>query len=431
MNHELDAVPAITPRHDARDRVRPETIARNLAPASLSERSEWLDALRGFALFGILLYNIQPFSGYAFRGLMPSLQPAWAALDPTLDFVAHVLIQGKFYSLFSFLFGLGFALQLQRAMATGATGASMLRRRLGWLFAFGLAHALLIWFGDILTVYAVFGFALLLFRNASQRALLAWALVFLASPVAIYLVFLAVGLGDPLAGDPSTPPGESLVGRAVRAILTGSYADVVQTQLVFYPGGWLRRAVQLALPRIFGMFLLGAWTARIGLPAAREANRAMLRRWLVLGLALGLPLNIAFSMLGGNEALLPASATGLLAVSLASLGMPLLCLAYVAMFALWWRTPRPQHLLVAAGRTALSQYLGQSVVCVALFYGFGLGLFGRVSYAAALLIAIAVYLLLSSLARRWLARFGQGPMEMLWRRLSYRPGRGGSALTPQ
>jgi uncharacterized protein len=157
----------------------------------------------------------------------------------------------------------------------------------------------------------------------------------------------------------------------------------------------------------------------------------MLRRWLAWGLALGLPLNIAFSMLGGNEALLPASTTGMLAVSLASLGMPLLCLAYVAMFALWWRTPRPQNLLVAAGRTALSQYLGQSVVCVALFYGFGLGWFGRVSYGVALLIAIAVFLLLSSLARLWLERFAQGPMEALWRRLSYRPDRGASAVAAQ
>jgi uncharacterized protein len=420
MNQQLDAVPITTPHRNARDLARPTAAAPGLAPANLSERSEWLDALRGFALLGILLYNMQAFSGYLFRGLMPPSQLAWAALDPALDFIAHVLIQGKFYSLFSFLFGLGFALQLQRASVTGAADVSLLRRRLGWLFVFGLAHALLIWFGDILTVYAVFGFALLLFRNVSQRALLAWALAFLASPVLIYLVFLAVGLGDPLAGDPSTPPGESIVGKAVHTIVTGSYIDVVQSQFLFYPGGWLRRAVQLALPRIFGMFLLGAWVARIGLPAARQANRAMLRRWLVWGLALGLPVNIAFSMLGGNEALLPANATGLLAASLASLGMPLLCLAYVAMFALWWRTPRPQNLLVVAGRTALSQYLGQSIVCVTLFYGFGLGLFGRVSYGVALLIALVVFLLLSTLARAWLARFAQGPMEALWRRLSYR-----------
>lgn len=390
------------------------------APTATAERSEWVDALRGFALLGIVLYNIQVFCGFVFRGLMPELQPIGAALDPALDFVAHVLIQGKFYSLFSFLFGLGLALQLQRASERGGSGVPLLRRRLGWLFAIGLAHALLVWFGDILTVYAVFGFALLLFRNLSQRALLAWAVFFLALPVLVYPVFMAIGLGDPLAGDPSTPPSESLLGRALHAIVDGSYLDVIRAQFVFYPGGWIRRALQLALPRIFGMFLLGAWAVRIRLPAAGDVHRALLRRWLLWGIVLGLPLNIAFPMLGGNEILHPASPVGLLAVALSSLGMPLLCLAIVAAFALYWRTPRPRSLLVAAGRTGLSQYLGQSIACVLLFYGFGFGLFGRLGYGVALLIALAVYGLLALLARAWLRRHAQGPMEALWRWLTER-----------
>lgn len=390
------------------------------APMPAAERSEWLDALRGFALLGIVLYNMQVFSGYVFRDLMPAARLAWDSLDPTLDFAAHVLIQGKFYSLFSFLFGLGFALQLQRAHE--GRGPALLRRRLGWLFVFGLAHAILVWFGDILTVYAVFGFALLLFRNLPTRALLAWALFFLTSPVLIYLVFLAAGMGNPLAGDPATPPGESFIGKAVHAIQTGSYLDVVRNHFVFYAGGWARRAVQLSLPRIFGMFLLGVWAARIGLPSARDAHRDMLRRWLQWGFGLGLPLNVAHSALGGNDALLPANSVGLLAVSIASLGMPLLCLAYVAAFALYWRQSRPQNLLVVAGRTALSQYLGQSIVCVSLFYGFGFGFFGRISYGVALLVAVAVFVSLAMLADLWLRAHAQGPMESLWRRLSYPPG---------
>jgi uncharacterized protein len=397
-------------------------------PASAGERAEWLDALRGFALLGIVLINVQVFSGYVFRGPISTWMPvqhAWDSLDPALDFAVHALVQGKFYSLFAFLFGLGFALQLRRAEAMGAQAMSMMHRRLAWLLVFGLAHALLVWFGDILTVYAVFGFALLWFRHLSQRALLRWALFFLASPVLIYMAFIAVGLGDPLAGDPATPPGESFIVKATRTIATGSYLDVVQTQWQFYPGGWIRRALRLALPRIFGMFLLGMWAARTGLPLLREAQRAMLlrcmlRRWLLWGVMLGLPLNIGFTALGGGEALLPASASGLLAVVMASLGMPLLCLACIAAFALYWSGSRPGSLLVAAGRTALSHYLGQSVLCVGVFYGYGFGFFGRVSYTVALPIAIAVFVLLALLGRAWLRRFPQGPMESLWRRLSYR-----------
>ncbi len=393
------------------------------APIQLHQRSDWLDALRGFALLGILLYNIQVFGGYVFRGLLPPAQRLGAALDPTLDFWAHVLIQGKFYSLFSFLFGLGLALQLRRMREDGLP---VLLRRLFWLLAFGLAHALLIWFGDILTVYALFGFALLAFRRLSQRALLACALGFLALPVLVYPLFIALGVGNPLAFDPGVPVEQSPIGKALRAIMGDSYAEVVRIQLTLYPGGWIRRAVQLALPRIFGMFLLGVWAARIGLPALDAQRRALLRVWLGCALAFGLPFNIAFSIMGGNEALFPAGAEGLLAVALASAGMPLLCLGYIACFGLFWRARGPASLFVVAGRTAFSHYLGQSVACVVLFYGFGLGLFGRLSYATSLLVALAVFALLALAGRAWLARHAQGPMELLWRRLSYgRPAPGG------
>lgn len=396
------------------------TLPNALAPVSAEERSQWLDALRGFALLGILLTNVQVFSGYVFRSAL-SDPPALvaAALDPALSLLAHALIDGKFYCLFSFLFGLGIALQMRQAEAKGATAIPMLRRRLGWLLLFGFAHGVLIWGGDILTVYAVFGFALLWFRNLSQRALLIAALFFLALPVLAYLAMHAVQMGDPLAGDPATPPSQGLVGKLARAMATGDYADVVQSNAVFYAGGWIRRAVRLALPRIFGMFLLGVWAARIGLPALRDAQRPLLRRWLLWGLLLGLPLNFGFAVIGANNALFPTGGKGLLAILLASAGMPLLCVGYVAVFALYWRL-RADSLLVAAGRTAFSHYLGQSVVCVALFYGIGLGLFGSVSYGVALLLAVAVFVALAWCGRRWLRRHPQGPMEALWRRLSYR-----------
>ncbi|HEX2083258.1 MAG TPA: DUF418 domain-containing protein, partial [Xanthomonadaceae bacterium] len=354
------------------------------APASPDQRSQWLDALRGFALLGIVLYNIQAFGGYIFRGLLPPMARIGEALDPTLDFWAHVLVQGKFYSLFSFLFGLGVALQLQRMQASGHQALGVLRRRMGWLLVFGLAHALLLWFGDILTVYALFGFALLALRRLSQGALLAAALCMLALPVPIYLVLLVMQVGDPLAGGPS---GSEFILQALRAVSDGSYLEVVRTNLTFYPFGWLRRAAQLSLPRIFGMFLLGVWAARAGLPKIGPPQQAMLGAWLGCAVAFGLPFNIAFSIMGGNDVLYPVSAVGLLVVALESIGMPMLCMGYVAVFGLYWRS-QPHSLLVAAGRTAFSHYLGQSVVCVALFYGFGLGLFGRLSYSVSLLVAV-------------------------------------------
>lgn len=160
--------------------------------------------------------------------------------------------------------------------------------------------------------------------------------------------------------------------KLLSAFRDGSYADIVESNAIMYGGGQVRRALRFALLRIFGMFLLGAWFGRLGLPESRDALRPLLRRLLMCGLLIGLPLNIAYVALGGGDALLPATATGLLAVAISSVGIPLFSLAYVAVFALYWRSSRgADHLLVASGRMPLSNYLSQSLVCGALFYGLG------------------------------------------------------------
>lgn len=395
-------------------------VAKGFSPTPTRERTEWLDALRGFALLGILLFNIDALSGYAFLAPQARAQLAWNAIDPQLDFLLLALVQGKFYSLFSFLFGLGFALQLRRAQSLGASVQPMFKRRMAWLLVFGLVHAVFIWWGDILSVYALFGFLLLWFRGVSQRTLLAAAIFFLALPVLIYLVFLAVHMPDPFAPDPAAPPGGGLMAKLMAALSSGGYTDVVQSNAIMYSGGLVRRAMRFALLRVFGMFLLGAWVGRLGLTEARDALRPMLRRWLLWGLILGLPLNIAYTALGGGDALLPATATGLLAVVVSTLGIPLLSLGYAAAFALYWRGSRgTDSLLVSSGRMALSNYLGYSVLCVVLFYGLGFGWFGRVSYGVNMLIALAVFVSFAWLSRAWLRRYPQGLMETLWRRLSY------------
>ena len=218
----------------------------------------------------------------------------------------------------------------------------------------------------------------------------------------------------------AAPEGGARFAAIIDAYAHGSYGDVVQSNATIYVFAWIRRIYRFQLLRIFGMFLLGAWAGRIGLPMAREALRPLLRRWLIVGIAIGLPMNLAFAALGGNDALLPASAKGLLSITLGSLGIPLLSLALFAAFALYWRKRRGSgNLFVASGRMALTHYLGQSLVCVTLFYGIGFGLFQQVSYGVGLLMVLAVYLTLALVCRAWLKFHAQGPMEMLWRRLAY------------
>jgi len=395
-----------------------ERAAAPLSPIAPGERSEWLDALRGFALLGILLANIAAFSGIAFLGPDVRAGLPLSGLDPVLGYLEHALVEAKFYSLFSFLFGLGFAVQLRRAEERGGDFKAVFRRRMAWLLLFGLAHAVFVWFGDILNFYALMGFALLLFRKLSARALLAWAVFFLTAPIWLYAAYL--GYASLVQAAPVAPP-ETAAGMQpiIDRYAHGGYLDVVHSNAQIYVFAWIRRIYRFQLLRIFGMFLLGAWAGRIGLPQARDALRPLLRRWLLLGVAVGLPLNLAFAAIGGNDVLVPASMKGLVSIAMGSVGIPLLSLGYAAVFGLYWRSRGSGHLFVASGRMALTHYLSQSLVCVLLFYGMGLGLFGRTSLGAGSLIAIAVYMLLAVLCRVWLKRQPQGPMEALWRRLSY------------
>lgn len=390
-----------------------------LRPLLASERAEWLDALRGFALLGILLINLTAFSGYAFIDPADKAVLPWSGADGVLEYLTHALIEAKFYSLFSFLFGLGFALQLQRAEQRDGDFRSVFRRRMAWLLAFGLVHAVFVWFGDILNFYALMGFALLWFRKVSTRMLLGAAIFCLTAPIWLYAGYLLIAQLSH-AAPTAAPEGGARFAAIIDAYAHGGYGDVVQSNATIYVFAWVRRIYRFQLLRIFGMFLLGAWAGRIGLPMARDALRPMLRRWLLIGVTVGLPMNLAFAVLGGNDALLPASAKGLLSITMGSLGIPLLSLAYFAAFALYWRKLRGSgNLFVASGRMALSHYLSQSLVCVMLFYGIGFGLFQRVSYGVGLLMVLAVFLGLALLCRAWLKVSPQGPMEMLWRRLSY------------
>ena len=152
-----------------------------ISPVSGTERLDILDVLRGLAVAGILVGNVQWFSGY---GMMPQALAEQAPMaDQITHFLVHFFVEGKFYSIFSFLFGFGFALQIARAGERGDRDASLFNRRLFWLLVIGLLHAYLLWAGDILSVYAVMGFVLLLFRRKTDGALLKWAFALVVIPI--------------------------------------------------------------------------------------------------------------------------------------------------------------------------------------------------------------------------------------------------------
>src|SRR5687767_4781370 len=154
--------------------MEPQSRDAVVAPAEPSQRIELLDALRGFALFGVCLANLFVFS-YLDMGITVPLPRASLSTDEAASFLMHLLVEGRFYSVFSLLFGLGFALQIHRAEARGGDALPLFSRRLRILMLIGLAHLLLLWFGDILLFYALMGLVLMRMRHMSDRRVLRWA----------------------------------------------------------------------------------------------------------------------------------------------------------------------------------------------------------------------------------------------------------------
>lgn len=399
------------------------------APTGAAERLPVLDVLRGLALLGILPMNLEALAGPLFEAML-GLDPALSGADRWADALVYVLVQGKFYPLFSLLLGAGFWLMSARALAAGRSFAGLHLRRSLVLLGIGLAHALLVWSGDILVSYALLAMLLLPFRHASPRGLAtAGTLVLLAHPA----LSLAMGaFGSAAQADPAA----AAEWNRIFAEQGESVAAMAEAQRQAYGGGDFAEAtVQRArdllivlkglplngLP-IFGMFLLGAALAAGGVFAdpAGHARLFAALRWIALpsGTAAMLASFLLAPTLDPGRMDLRLGA----AHALGMLGGLAMSLGYLALTVRGLQSARGRRWLAwlaPAGRMSLSNYLLQSVVCTLIFYGYGLGGFERMPRAWQLPFALGLFALQAWLSVWWLARFRAGPVEWLWRSLSY------------
>ncbi|GAB4436463.1 MAG: DUF418 domain-containing protein [Chloroflexi bacterium OHK40] len=395
------------------------------APIAGHERRAHVDVLRGFALFGILLVNLALFKAPA---IVQATAPAASnPLDQLAAQAINLFAEGKFFTLFSFLFGFGFATQLLRARQQGVPFVARYTRRLLVLLLFGVAHATLLWYGDILLTYALFGFALLLFRNQSPRVLLIWALALLASMTLLLgagITFVELRRADPVAGGTilaaereQLAAVEAEIARDTALYRDGSYAELVAARTLA-PVGLIYNLVTQGLP-VLAMFLLGLYAGRQGILADVPAHLPLLRRVRFWGLLLGLTLSALLVLAQTQLSLFAGLAALLLAHSLTG---PLLALGYAATIVLLHEQPRWRSQLAplgAAGRMALTNYLLQTVICTTLFYGYGAGLYGQVGAALGVLLTVVIFALQVVWSVWWLRHFQFGPIEWLWRTLTY------------
>jgi uncharacterized protein len=396
------------------------------APIQGTERMDTLDAVRGAAVLGILLINTLPLSGHAFVPPEAHLALPLASWHEPLFRLMFVLVETKFYSMFSFLFGVGFSVFIGRASARGADAIHLFKRRLIGLLLIGLVHTTLIWMGDILATYAVIGFALIPFVGKSDRTVIRWAVTMLLLPIGLYALILGIAaIFSPQgvqysAGEVPSSGVPPFLEPAVHSFASGTYIDVVKGNIIFTLAGVARRLALMFFPRVFGMFLLGFYVGRRNMFAEIDRHTLLLRRVFLWGTVIGLPLSYAGALLEGNSMAAP-NVLGFVETAVKSIGAPLLSLAYAAGLCLLFQRARAlRRAFAAAGQMALTNYLMHSIVGVAIFYGIGLGLFGRVPLAIVVAGAIAFFALQTVLSRWWLSHAAFGPAEWVWRMFTYR-----------
>jgi len=404
----------------------PDNSSRTLSsPTQSGERNSAIDILRGFALFGILLVNF-PGSEAARSG----------AVDDAVSKLLTILVSGKFYTTFSFLFGLGFALQLSRAQSRGQRVVPVYIRRMLVLFLIGLGHAVLIWEGDVLLGYAVMGFFLIPFRNRSAKVLLSVAVLALAAD---YLTgisenpFLVRDL-VPRRVDPELEQEAKIqealahnkisdAGRRLRAATkSGTYLEAVVARFDVWRIS-NRYTFRYIWFTSFAMFLLGMCAGRYRLIQSPPVRSVLITRvmWICLPIWLGFGAVTTFGpeLLGSFyykvhwklqylASLLHSPAGSLFYISA--------ILSFLAIRPDWIHKLAP---LASLGRMALTIYLLQSIAGTLLYYGYGLGLQFKLGNLLGLLLAVILFAVQAVLSHWWLRYFRFGPFEWFWRSLTY------------
>ncbi len=357
----------------------------------VQDRIVALDVLRGFALFGVLLVNMLDFSGSALRAGTLGLRGT--PIDQIVDIGIVLFAIAKFYLLFSFLFGVGFAVQMRRMEASGRPFIGFYLRRLIILLVIGSLHASFIWDGDILRLYALAGLLLLLVRKFPTRLLIGMALVI---ALAGLLYFSSV----PDIAQTST----SMASDNIAVYSNGSYTDLVSHRLA-----GLEATFDIQIPMVLVMFLLGLAVGRSGILDQADRYRPFLRRWWLPALIIGL--------LGNGLMLVGFSDGSSWLVSLGiHVGAPALSLFYIAVVLL---NVERLAWLAPVGQMALSNYLSQSIICTTLFYGYGVGLYDQLSPAVTLGLVVLIYSIQLVFSTWWMQHFRFGVMEWLWRSLTY------------
>ncbi|MBN8233682.1 DUF418 domain-containing protein [Halobacillus kuroshimensis] len=377
------------------------------SPLGDSGRLNWIDAARGLAILGIFMVNVPAFNApYFLYGGQEEFWPS--SVDQTVQSIVDIFFQASFYTLFSFMFGFGIQMMKDRLEEKGIPHMPVIYRRLFVLTGFGMVHAFLIWHGDILLSYGVLGLILPAFFKVSPGFLLGWAfgllgLLTLPFTLALYVV------RDQIQGGVN----RSAIESALSHYGNGSLLDIWQQNFTDWQYANAAGNLPFLALSLVPMFLLGMYVCRKRWLHEPDVHRStIIKVWVVTGI-LFVTLKAGPHLYGNPEwfGLMQDGAGGSASA-----------IFYVLSITLLFRTEIGARLaspLVWVGRMSLSNYILQSIFCFWLFYSAGFGLYGKVPPAGSVMIVVLFYIVQVFLSRLWLKNYRYGPLEWLWRTLTY------------
>jgi len=390
----------------------------NIAPTSKKSRVEILDVIRGFAIFGIIIANIQSWSGYKFipYELLETLP--YYDYNTTLKYLFMFFIDTKFYTLFSLLFGIGFYLQFNKHRDNQEPFMKTYRKRLGFLIMFGAIHSFF-WSGDILLVYGAMGLIFVLFRNLNTQTLLKLSIFFyfiwLAYDI-IFALFFPQVMNYPLGAYKTYP---DISPTELTAIFqNGTFIEVLQANWHNLYYRYIDLIPSGRLTKVLALFMLGFYLMSINYFTTYARSLKLLSIFFISGIVLTY---ISYEI-GGSMSLFSHDLNNVAYKALAASGQVLLAMSYISILAIFDEKAffkKFFHLFAYVGRMSFTSYLTHTIFGFLIFYPFFGGLFGTMGILEITIIAIILYAIQIVFSYFWLKYFTFGPLEWLWRCLTY------------
>ncbi|RSK25867.1 DUF418 domain-containing protein [Bacillus sp. HMF5848] len=389
------------------------------SPVLGKERIVTIDIIRGFALFGIFLVNMPSFHSPLFLDSLHGMETEYAGLDYWVDLFFTLFVDSKFFTIFSFLFGLGFYIFMSRAEEKGLRMNRLYIRRILGLLLLGLLHLILLWYGDILHSYAITGLLLLLFYKRKVKTMVVWAITLL---VLFHLLLSSMLLlpNEVLVDmqESSAVAYEAQKTEYINVYETAGYAEWVAYRLQTEVPTVLMNLLIVMLP-ILAMFLFGLAAGKIGIFKDVTAHLSLIRKIRNVAFIVSIPIVVLLALYK-LEILDAGLKTTAIIQTITYLSGVTMSLVYIFTLTLllrkesWQKRLRP---LGYVGQMALTNYLSQTIISIAIFVG--LGFFGDVSLTVGTIICLLIFGLQVIFSRYWLSAFQFGPFEWLWRCFTY------------